>query len=70
MSAASWRIHELAVLVYRRHPPVRPSRCRCGRAGCRARQRAAVVLVALGDDPGRYDAAPVSRPAPAPAVTR
>jgi hypothetical protein len=70
MSATSWRIRELAVLVYRRHVPTGLARCRCGRAGCQARRRAAAVLTALGDDPGRYDDSTSYGSTPAPALPR
>lgn len=70
MSATSWRVRELAVLVYRRHVPTGPARCCCGGAGCQARRWAAAVLAALGDDPGRYDDNVGRRSAPAPVVPR
>jgi hypothetical protein len=70
MSATSWRVRELAVLVYRRHVPTGPARCCCGGAGCQARRRAAAVLAALGDDPGRYDDNVGRRSTTAPVLPR
>jgi hypothetical protein len=52
--------HQLAVEVFRRHRDAGSGTCcRCGaRAPCPTRWRAAAVITAAGDDPGRHDRLP------------